>query len=327
LRPWVGAAKLSAAVERIKLAFDSRPCFLELGEEELVPEGRERQVHAELRQLRQPLAGFKAWVDFFSAAGNEHFIPVVQVATTAPGGLDQLVPQIRALFALDRGMLVRAEMFRLNVDAVVALAELISRTIGAGESFFLLLDYGKQGKAFVGQHSQIASLIKGIRAVAPGAAVAVSASSFPDAFTAIEDQDIYERLAFERVSNELNGRLIYSDRGGARAERNGGGGGLPAPRIDFAKPESWVFFRQNEPLPSPAMGYQLQASALMASSHWDEKLRLWGCQMIEKTAIGDDTGITSPNRATAARINIHLHQQLWYGNAEALYDTDEEWAE
>jgi hypothetical protein len=73
------------------------------------------------------------------------------------------------------------------------------------------------------------------------------------------------------------------------------------------------------------MGYQLQASALIASRHWDSRLRLWGCQMIEKTAFGDESGITSPNRATAARINIHLHQQLWFGDAEALYDTDEEW--
>jgi hypothetical protein len=56
--------------------------------------------------------------------------------------------------------------------------------------------------------------------------------------------------------------------------------------------------------------------------------RVWGTQMIERTALGDPDAITSPVRATAARINIHLHRQLFYDDPGAgLYDTDEEWTD
>ena len=54
---------------------------------------------------------------------------------------------------------------------------------------------------------------------------------------------------------------------------------------------------------------------------------LWGKQMIERTAYGDEGAISSPPKATAARINIHLHQQLFFGNQAGLYDTDEDWSD
>jgi hypothetical protein len=47
--------------------------------------------------------------------------------------------------------------------------------------------------------------------------------------------------------------------------------------------------------------------------------------MIEKTSLGDPYGITSANRATAVRINLHLYQQLHYYSDINMLDTDEDW--
>jgi hypothetical protein len=60
---------------------------------------------------------------------------------------------------------------------------------------------------------------------------------------------------------------------------------------------------------------------------WDAGLRLWGTQMIERTSLGDPDAITSPARATATRINIHLHRQLFFDDPDGLYETDEDWSD
>lgn len=74
-------------------------------------------------------------------------------------------------------------------------------------------------------------------------------------------------------------------------------------------------------------GYIAQASLLIASDVWDADLRVWGTQMIERTALGDRDAITSPARSTAARINIHLHRQIFFDDPAQGYDTDEEWTD
>ena len=194
-----------------------------------------------------------------------------------------------------------------------------------------VLDFFKQGSGFARHKEAVKAQVSAVLAACTNAPViAISASSFPDGFTSITRQDIFERALFNKVHSDVGGRVVYSDRGGARAESLSGGGGLPAPRIDFAKSDEWVFFREDKESTkshTSAVSYQRQAKRLMDSPDWDPNLKLWGCQMIEKTAMGDDSGILSASRCTAARINIHLHQQLHYGNPEALYDTDEEWTE
>ena len=73
--------------------------------------------------------------------------------------------------------------------------------------------------------------------------------------------------------------------------------------------------------------YQEAAIEVMNSEYWDAELRLWGTQMIEKTSLGDQYGITSANRATAVRINLHLYQQLHYFDVLKSLDTEEDWVD
>ena len=63
----------------------------------------------------------------------------------------------------------------------------------------------------------------------------------------------------------------------------------------------------------------------MSEDYWISDLHVWGTQKIELTGKGDKYGIDSPWMATAVRINIHLHQQLYYDSPAELTDTDEDW--
>lgn len=318
LRPWATAHRLESALGRISQAFGARPFFLELSEPEPVLPGKVREVHRELAALRDPAGGFRNWCDFFTVAGRENMIPVPLLSDP-----QNYVQQVRILYGLGRGILVRIDSkFAHVAEAIVATTADLT---AGGERVTLVLDLGKQGHKLPTHSADILSDLHRLAAAAPCASLVLCASSFPDGFTSIENQLIYERSLYEAIKSSVPG-LVYSDRGSARAERQLGGGGAPAPRIDYATADAWHFFRDSSG-GDRLKGYEGQAARLMSSPIWDKKLRLWGCQMIEKTAFGDETGITSANRATAARINIHIHQQIYYGRGDELYETDEDWVD
>ncbi|GGF65852.1 hypothetical protein GCM10011332_19930 [Terasakiella brassicae] len=63
----------------------------------------------------------------------------------------------------------------------------------------------------------------------------------------------------------------------------------------------------------------------MQQDYWNDDLRVWGTQIIEYTSKADSVGISNPAKATAVRLNIHMHQQLYYDTPAKLVDTDEDW--
>lgn len=321
LRPWVGTESIEHVTTRLVRSYGTRPCFLEMGEPEFVDPEKARQVHIDLGKLRLSESGYQNWVSFFQREECRHFIPVLQLADRA-----EFLSQVQALGALGRGLGIRIDANRIDAGQFARFA---ANATDSGRDVVFVLDYSKQGSGYLSQKQAIKLQVQSILDECQNtAAIAISASSFPDGFTSITKQEIFERTLFNRLREDFQGKIVFSDRGSARAEALSGGGGLPAPRVDFAKADEWVFYRQDkDSAMSPMLSYQRQAKLLMESTDWDPKLKLWGCQMIEKTAIADETGIFSANRCTAARINIHLHQQLHYGNPSTLYDTDEEWTD
>ena len=275
-----------------------------------------RPVHDQLDALRVSTNGYQAWCDLIEA--NPNFVPGLQLED-----LNQLRAQAVRLHALGRGILVRIR------SAAFPFAEGIAQQVASvtdrGRDVCFFLDFERANGDLLNRQLVTTGVVTSILNAAPRAFVAISASSFPDSFTAIVDQEIYERRLFNGVRQQLdNGRLIYSDRGSARAERQSGGAGMIPPRVDYAEPVRWTFFRA-EDADNRFQQYQEQSRLVMSSPGWDGRLRLWGTQMIERTAIGDRTAIISQAKATAVRINIHLHRQLYFDNPAAAYDTDEEW--
>jgi hypothetical protein len=138
-------------------------------------------------------------------------------------------------------------------------------------------------------------------------------------------QDIYERVLYNEIQKQDLQELIYGDRGSVRPEQLSGGG-IPYPRVDYALDSRWYFFRAE--MPQSGLGaYTREAQRAMRSPVWDARLRIWGTQMIERTALGDPAAISGTQRAVATRINIHLHRQLFHGDPIGLYETDDEWTD
>lgn len=315
LRPWGASANLDSSLSKIEDVYGTRPAVFDLCPAERVP--TPRPVHEELRQLRLPDNGYDNWCSFIE--NRRSFIPAVQLAE-----LEHLVDQVRRFDTLGRGMVVPFQ--RLGFPNARAVARAIANATDRGEGVLFVLDYGRQTREFLERQAEALGLLQGLMDEAPHASFSISASSFPESFGTTTGQDIYERLLFDGVARRFDRRLTYSDRGSARAERQQGGGGAPLPRIDYAGSRQWSFYRSDTAGDRPD-DYRDQARILISEGPWDPNLRIWGNQMIERTAAGDRTAIISPARSTAARINIHLHQQLFYNDPDGLYDTDEEWSE
>ena len=310
LRPWVGSHRLQNATGCIADAYGDRRVVIAMGERE---QPNERLVHAELDALRETTHGFRQWCEFFEA--NENYIPAIQFS---PDVLAE-EEQIARLFDIDRGVVVVIEPPAFGFVSLIA--QRVGQRTQGGHGVCFIIDFGPAGRDHLEVAARAMGYIDAIRRHTPAAYVALSASSFPDNFAGRKSQLIYERRLFDTLPTSSN--LIYSDRGSARAERQTGGGGQPNPRIDYPLRTEWEFHRSDEVF--GFTGYAQQARNLMSADYWNPELRVWGTQMVERTAAGDTSAIGSPQKATAARINIHLQLQTFYDVPDAAENTDEDW--
>lgn len=314
LRPWVGSHRLENAIDRIAAAYSQRPIIVGVGDQEPY---QARQVFDELEELRSPSNGFRNWCRF--VRDHENFVPIAQLFSR---DISQEDIQIEQLLSFGRGVVLHIPVGAFGgLGALVARINLIA---GDGNEVLFVLDFG----SVTNDHLQIGllalGLISTIRTSCPLASIAVSATSFPSDFTNNPAQQlIFERRLFQALIGQQAFRIIYSDRGSARIDRPGGGGGQPYPRIDYPMAEDWRFFRDS--MQSQFAGYQRQAILLANSPVWNPAIRVWGTQMIERTINGDRSAISDPRKATAARINLHLHVQTFFNDPSAAEDTDEEW--
>ena len=315
LKPWLSATTLDKAFDRIEKSFAKRPAFLLAPEQVLNPGGR--PALAEANALLNPVNGFDAWCNLFDTGRAAHLTPGLQLTDAAE--FDQ---QAARLVALGRGAMV--SLSRPAFPFISAIARRTAHHTGGGLDTTFLLDLRRQTRTLLLQEAELARVIESILNICPHAKVSITASSFPEAFTSCENQEIYERSLFQALRWRFPNSLVYSDRGSARAERQTGGGGRPFPRVDYPEFRNWLFFRAEEWRPFKG-GYVDLANQLTESSVWDPDIRVWGTQMIEKTKMGEETGISSPARSTAVRINLHLHRQLWFDEPRKIYETDDDW--
>lgn len=331
LRGWVGSHKLEKTVERIEKSIGERywiadidkdflnhPEFLRTGE---FP----REVFKEIQALLDEENGYDNWYKYL--VGKQNAIPTLQLHSSV-----HLDGQLTKLASLERGIVVRFSQPEIESYRCYEVIEILKqRNI---YELTIIFDYGQIHHGIMKFLDKIRALVKYTSEQLPTAKIAISGSSFPFEFAGFEDGEkpIYERLLFNKIRDSLDKvSLIYSDRGSARAEKITGGGGLPAPRIDYPLEHDWRFIRQNYSDPSNVQEgekneiYRTIAKRIKNSNYWEPNLLLWGTQLISRTEKGDRYGIDSPAKATAVRINIHLHRQLHYGENLEIIDTDDDW--
>jgi len=333
LKGWVGSQSLDNSVPRIEKSIGNKRKWIADLDEDFLQGKKDlnglypREVFNQVERLLDSSEGYDNWFNFIKEEAMA--TPVVQLAD-----MTQLELQLKKLNSLDRGLAFRFNPIHIQQSAHLKVAQKLSE-MGLSD-VFLIFDYEQVSSKYVHFFLNMGEELNKVNKLIPSSKFSITCSSFPLSFAGYDNGEnpITERLIFNKVRNkfsELN--LVYSDRGSARAEKIGGGGGVPAPRIDYPLLNDWRFIRHNidkkalSTKEDRASAYSIIAKKMMSSDYWEEDLRLWGTQIIELTAKGEKLGINNPARSTAVRINIHLHKQLHYDNPLSEIDTDEDWVD
>lgn len=334
IKGWSASKELKNSIKRVRKAIGQRFWVADIDHDFLLGNSTyqmtgefPRPVFYEIQNLLNPKNGYENWISYLTEIPEA--IPTLQLKD-----LTELELQLERALSLNRGIAVR---FYLE-DIESGISERVINHLAAKKTInaLIIYDLGSIERRHIGLADAMANIIKSAHTKIPGALVAISATSFPSSFGGQShgENSICERILFIKISKELNSpQLIYSDYGSARAEKQNGGGGIPAPRIDYPLKNDWRFIRKEFSDPnSPQEGekerlYTLIAKEILSKDYWISELHLWGTQMIELTSQGDKFGINTPQKATAARINIHLYNQLHYDSPIEKIDTDEDWTD
>lgn len=318
LRPWLVANELQQARERILSAVGERPFFLDI-DYDYNSEG-ERNAQVEFNNLRQSPQSEDRWArecQLFDTA-----IPAVQAIQD-----DELDRQLDAVLELNRGILFR--ITSKNIAKIELISSKIQKCLDQGKVYLNIdlgdkftreietLSYFSVANEFINHENLEYAFFTG--------------TSFPSVFkdarnsTDIRRSVIQERAGFDNVRQKLQSpKLIYGDRASTRLPSKSGGGGAPAPRVDYPTAYEWLHFRQEADGIERQHAYEIACRSVLQSPEWNPEIRIWGTQAIERTALGEND-IRSPASATAVRINIHLHIQRSFGNDEILLATDDDY--
>nr|WP_070959396.1 beta family protein [Hyphomonas sp. Mor2] len=156
--------------------------------------------------------------------------------------------------------------------------------------------------------------------------IAISCTSFPKDFTVYDgtvQEGFSNRELIAQVQRATNHpKIIYGDWGSTRP-RSYNHARQPKNRIDYPTDNSWVFARDQ----GENIDLQTAAARITGSDHWTGNLGVWGEQLIEGTADGQAFAIDTMPKMYAARINIHLHRQAFFGHLPPPDALDEEWTD
>ena len=325
LRPWMSARTLDKAVDRVVKAIGKREWIADIDIETLFSdknEGKDKEVLTKLKACCKSENGYANWYELIESL--ERAVPVLRLED-----LGTIDAQMLHIERIGRGFVVR-----VNVDATSSFMydHLINSLSKHNcEKGLLIIDRGDLPRGMLSSTtiSEVVKLLQIALDRLPRIKLCLSSTSFPYDFKDIADgeQTIYERQLYIKVKERLNAGLIYSDWGSAREKSLSGGAGLPPPRIDYPLRDEWKFKRRTlESNDDKEDVYFSIAKEFVSERYWQPNVRIWGTQMIEKTANEDPYGISNAGKATAVRINIHLHTQLHYAVDDLnSVDTDEEW--
>jgi hypothetical protein len=296
LQPWTTAKEFPSTLAKVVASTAGKPTIVDITDENFA--GARRPVHDVFDQLRNSEGGYAAWRRFIEE--NEAFIPAIQLSDP-----NSIVPQLHAFKSMGRGVVIRLH------EQIFALAGNIAQIFKYypyNSDVYFILDFQRQDKNILNKALIATNTCKSIRDHLPDCFVSVSASTFPMSFTDIIEQEIFERRFYTLVGEQIGyDHHIYCDRASVRAEKQNGGGGSPAPRIDNALSTKWKFFREAEEEDRDE-AYQIAARRATKCPEWID-LGIWGTEMIKRTVAGEENAIYSPKMSTSARINIHMYMQ------------------
>ncbi|QTE81016.1 beta family protein [Shewanella algae] len=339
LKGWLGSKKLENTPNKIGDIFKNREWIADIDYDflrnnkilkKLLVDGKyPREVYEEVLKISLSNNGYENWIEYCES--QAYIIPCIQLDV-----ISELKEQCTRFNETNKKLALRLKVNEMKHSEIVSILEIVCSTLK--NQLFIIIDLGQVSNKDINKTDQIATVVNTIIEAChqkTNCYFSLSGTSFPSSFSGISEGEssINERTIYNKVSRKSISHLIYSDYASVSTRKAGGASRLPPPRIDYPRKNEWKHLRKDfDDVDSATKEdkhkiYSDLAKALIKKDYWDSKLLVWGTQQIEKTAAGDNYGITDAQKATAARINIHLFQQLHYQDVIDDIDTDDDWVD
>lgn len=320
LAPWLATSPLSRALEKFEAAYPSRPYFVDV-DAYYQANSTLNEAKALWQRLAQRPADLNAWWRLL-----EDFPWANPCLLIDEHPIEQIRAQIDWARERGRTFCIRMDFSAPNRSGIPPwMPELVADLSAEGANdYAVVFEFG-----WVLDPLQVAAVASGytrtffanIPAEVP---VAVSCTSFPNDFTpydglsevAFSNRDLIAQV--QRATNHP--KIVYGDWGSTRP-RSYGHASTPKNRIDFPSDRSWLFSRDQ----AQSVDFQAAARRIVRSPRWTGDLGIWGEQLIEGTAAGQNFAIDTMPKMYSARINIHLHRQAFYNDLPPPSALDEAW--
>ncbi len=320
LGPWANSGTLDKSIERVEKAFRNQSFFLDI-DRDYEFTNLESPAQQRLVELLDPAGAYSNWCDFVSK--HEWVMPCIQTRGQSEADIRK---QVERYQVAGRSYCLRLYMNRFppNVsDVIAALAALGSA------DFTVILEGGWTRDPLslaVWFDGVIGGHLDPIDADVP---IVLSCTSMPKMFTDFDGGISRVPFSNHKLVDQIRqargnrrSRIIYGDWGSTRPREPSGFASRPLDRIDYPTEHNWCIARNRR----DEWDFQRAAEAVVSSPEWEGDLGIWGEEMIEATAINEELGIDTPQKNVAARTNIHLHRQAFYGQVNiGGMNLDEDW--
>lgn len=324
LAPWLATTPLSRALDKFEESYPARPYFLDVDTYYCIKEKPNEAKELWARLAAKP-ADLDAWWRLLANYPNAN--PCLLIAQQS---IENVRDQIVWARENNRTFCIRLNVnLEERIDSGIPqwLPTLVTELAQEGATdYAVVIEFGLVQDALLAAGDASGYISTIFSEIPPTIPIAISCTSFPTDFTpydgAVERAFTNRELIAQvrRVTNRP--RIVYGDWGTTRP-RSYRHASQPKNRIDYPTDASWVFARDQQ----ESVAFQKAAARITGSKYWSGALGIWGEQLIEGTADGQAFAIDSMPKMYAARINIHLHRQAFYGHLPPPDALDEAWSD
>ncbi|BDW95376.1 hypothetical protein MACH10_10610 [Thalassospira tepidiphila] len=318
LRPWMSAHQLVASTDKISKTIGDQTYYLDLDPFfEVTPINSKRQATIDFQSLYSSENLYDNWYKYISELPNA--TPCLRLESLANRNIED---QVQKATEIGRGFLayIRYGITR-NPE------EVVERVCKTGHSDFAFVLDMLWSRHLEEREEWLSKLIRLASDARPEIKIVVTGSSFPDSFTTYKvgaKAPIQERQIYARLKARHNAAsLVYGDWASTRPPSRGGGGAEIPPRIDYPTMDGWAIYR----IVDGEDRFKIAAKRVVESDDWATHLPIWGTYLIENTVKGTHPKIDNLKKASAARINIHLHSQLRFDQPELFLETEDDYVD
>lgn len=305
LAPWANSSTLQKSIDRVQRSLRHKYYFLDI-DRDYEFTNLESRPQKEMQSLLNPRNAFENWCQFI--AENEWIWPCVQ---TRGQSEVEIRKQIARFQECGRTYCMRIFMDRFPSN----ITDVVSAFSASGAADYVIILEGGWTRDPLSLTVWFEGVIEeNLKAIDADVPIVLSCTSMPKLFTdfdsGITRVPFNNRVLISQIQRRSNRtRIIYGDWGSTRPRESSGFASRPLARVDYPTRDAWAISRNK----SQNWGFKEAAQAIVSSDYWDDTLRIWGEEQIRNTAISPAIGIDTPQKNVAARVNIHLHQQAFYG--------------